>query len=70
MEYKLYFKINGKEKFLKEFSNYDDAFNYSVKHREKNSTIESHYIRMFKKNNIFKLDYGAHNAFYLIKEIE
>lgn len=68
MKYKLYFEINSKTKFLKDFSEYDTAFDYMRTQIETKSSIESHYIRIQKIDNKFIIDYGAHNAFYIIKE--
>ena len=69
MKYKLYFKINCKTKFLKDFSDYDTAFDYMRTQIKTKSNIECHYIRIHKRDNEFILDYGAHNALYIIKEV-
>lgn len=68
MRYKAYYRINNKEKFLDTFGTYDEAFEYCKEHREKNSKIVSYYRRMFKKGNRYTIDYGSHNAFYIIEE--
>lgn len=69
MKYRAIFKINGVEKPLATFNSYDEAYQHCMEHRKKNSTLECFYVRVIKKDNVTTLDYGAHNAFYKIEEI-
>lgn len=70
MKYRAIFKINGIEKALKTCDSFEEAKKCCFSHRENYSTVKSSIYREWKRGNVTTIDYGAHNAFYKIKEIE
>lgn len=45
----------------------DDGLN-KVRQILKDSSYESHYMRTYKPNNVWVIDYGSHNTSFLVKE--
>ncbi len=69
--YKLYFRINGNEPDLQgTFDTEAEAEEYMQHLIDTRSRIKSWYIRKIQREGYWLYDYGAHNAFYMIKEVE
>ncbi|HFU4025608.1 TPA: hypothetical protein ACGO0F_001316 [Streptococcus suis] len=69
--YKLYFRINNNEPELQGTfdtkAEAEKAMQYLI---DSKSKIKSWYIRKLLRDGYWLYDYGAHNAFYMIKEAE
>ncbi|HEL1773789.1 TPA: hypothetical protein TXV11_002461, partial [Streptococcus suis] len=67
----LYFRINGNEPELQgAFDTEVEAEKYMQRLIDTKSRIKSWYIRKIQREGYWLYDYGAHNAFYMIKEAE
>lgn len=69
--YNLYFQINQKAPELQgTFETEDEALEYMEYLIKTKSSIPNRFYRRFwESDGMTKVDYGAHNAFYLIEEI-
>lgn len=47
----------------------DDGLN-KVRQILKDSSYEFHYMRTYKPNNVWVIDYGSHNTSFLVKEVK
>lgn len=47
----------------------EEIFNFVDTWLDKNSTVVSHYKRFFMEDSQLRVDYGAHNAFFLCKNV-
>ncbi|MGT2964182.1 hypothetical protein [Streptococcus acidominimus] len=72
MKYSLYFQINNNEPELQGiFSELEKAYKHISKLIEEKSSITyTETWRFWKKDGVTYIDYGAHNVFYMIKEVE
>ncbi|HFI0150693.1 TPA: hypothetical protein ACGO3A_001206 [Streptococcus suis] len=69
--YKLYFRINNNEPELQgTFDTEAEAEKHIQYLIDSKSRIKSWYIRKIQRDGYWLYDYGAHNAFYMIKEAE
>lgn len=70
--YNLYFQLNGKDPELQgKFDTKQEALDAIRKLIEEKSSITyTETWRFWKKDGVTYIDYGAHNAFYMIKEVE
>lgn len=69
--YKLYFRINNNEPELQgTFATGAEAEKHMQYLIDTKSRIKSWYIRKLQRDGYWLYDYGAHNAFYMIKEVE
>lgn len=72
IRYHLYFQINDKAPGLQgEFDTKQEALDAIRKLiDEKSSVTHTDLWRFWDKSGVTYVDYGAHNAFYMIKEVE
>lgn len=71
MTFELYFQINDNEPELQSaFDTKAEAEKYMQRLIDSKSRIKSWYIRKIQRDGYWLYDYGAHNAFYMIKEVE
>ncbi|HEM3698928.1 TPA: hypothetical protein U1C85_002014 [Streptococcus suis] len=69
--YELHFKINNNKPVLQgTFDTEAEAEEYMQHLIDTKSRIKSWYIRKLQRDGYWWYDYGAHNAFYTIKEVE
>ena len=69
--FELYFQINDNEPELQSaFDTKAEAEKYIQRLIDSRSRIKSWYIRKIQRDGYWLYDYGAHNAFYMIKEVE
>ncbi|HFU3947141.1 TPA: hypothetical protein ACGPAJ_001805 [Streptococcus suis] len=69
--YKLYFRINNNEPELQgTFDTEAEAEKHMQYLIDTKSRIKCWYIRKIQCDGYWLYDYGAHNAFYMIKEAE
>ncbi|MGT2800838.1 hypothetical protein [Streptococcus marmotae] len=71
MTYNLYFQINDKEpEFQGQFNTEKEAI-YAVRKivDEKSSVTHTDTWRFWNKDGVTYIDYGAHNARYIIEEV-
>ncbi|WP_449456118.1 hypothetical protein [Streptococcus suis] len=67
--YKLYFRIDNNEPELQgTFDTEAEAEEYMQYLIDTKSRIKCWYIRKLQRDGYWLYDYGAHNAFYMIKE--
>lgn len=68
--FELYFRINDNEPELQgTFDTEVEAEKYMQRLIDTRSRIKSWYIRKIQRDGYWLYDYGAHNAFYTIKEV-
>lgn len=66
---KLYFKnYKGKEKLIATPQDYDDLWHEIHKYLDK-MNFKSYYTRIINRNEEFKIDYGSHTEFFVVKEV-
>ena len=71
MTFELYFQINDNEPELQSvFDTKAEAEKHMQRLIDSKSRIKSWYIREIRHEGYWLYDYGAHNAFYMIKEVE
>ena len=71
MTFELYFQINDNEPEIQSaFDTKVEAEKYMQRLIDSKSRIKSWYIRKIQRDGYWLYDYGAHNAFYMIKEAE
>ena len=69
--FELYFKINYNEPELQSvFDTKAEAEKHMQRLIDSKSRIKSLYIREIQHDGYWLYDYGAHNAFYMVKEVE
>lgn len=70
MKYNLYFQINDNKPELQgTFDTYDEALKYMEQLIKEKSRIRNTGLRRYwRKDGVVRIDYGAHNALYLIEE--
>lgn len=69
MKYNLFFLINDKQQLQGTFDTIEEAEKHMQLLIDTKSRIKSWYIRKMVRGKIITYDYGAHNAFYEIKEV-
>ncbi|WP_159583972.1 hypothetical protein [Streptococcus halichoeri] len=70
MKYNLFFTLNQKEPQLQgTFDSIEKAERHMQLLIDTKSRIKSWYIRKSVRGKVATYDYGAHNAFYEIKEV-
>ena len=71
MTFELYFQINDNEPELQSvFDTKAEAEKHMQRLIDSKSRIKSWYIREIQHDDHWVYDYGAHNAFYIVKEVE
>lgn len=71
MKYNLFFTLNQNEPELQGiFDTIEEAEKHMLLLIDTKSRIKSWYIRKSAHDDCIRYDYGAHNAFYEIKEVE
>ena len=71
MTFELYFQINDNEPELQSvFDTKAEAEKHMQRLIDSKSRIKSWYIREIQHDGYWLYDYGAHNAFYMVKEVE
>ena len=69
--FELYFQINDNEPELQSaFDTKAEAEKHMQRLIDSRSRIKSWYIRKIQRDGYWLYDYGARNAFYMVKEIE
>lgn len=69
--YGLYFKTNNNKPVLQgTFDTEAEAEKHMQYLIDTKSRIKSWYIRKLQRDGYWLYDYGSHNAFYMIKEVE
>lgn len=69
--FELYFQINDNEPELQSaFDTKAEAEKHMQRLIDSKSRIKSWYIREIQHDGYWLYDYGAHNAFYIVKEAE
>lgn len=70
LKYKLFFTLNQNEPELQGiFDTIEEAEKHMQLSIDTKSRIKSWYIRKTVRGKVITYDYGAHNAFYEIKEV-